>query len=380
MKQILYCPLIALTFTASIAPLTESATLLTHKETGKRVLLIADVHQINKEIEGISKSEKTKTLAQTTLALFHTVKSKQQKELTDFAHAMLANDDKQDGKTLVVSEIGNYNFQNLFKQAPEELETMQVLPHIIANHLGKSATQEELDIQQCISPLDNGNKNCFQVTDKVHFITGDLFRSGTHLNSTRLNMLLHRIYHDIKDHESLSFFKETCPYYSEGITLSMLKQDLRETLPMLEECGIQKINNEQLLAEVNTLPESTLIIDAAIQLQQNNPRKAIELSNAICTYQANKCDCELVGYAQAFEKSRSIKQMIMNAGADHTDFVKARLVKNGFHVAAESDTAHCLDYGESAISSEQFFTITASGLNKLQQTSPHALLPKIFQA
>lgn len=372
-SQLFACVLAVLSCTTYVQPLTESSSLLENKSTGKRVLLLADVHDqsIKEEIIKSFKNE-NKTFSAITFALFDAIKSQQQKELIVFVDTIIADINKQQGQTIIVSEIDNNYFKRLFKKNVSDIQTIWILPYVIINHLSKSAIEEELDIQKFMSPLDVGNKNFFQITDKVHFIAGDYFRSAS------LDDLLRYIYYAAKNDEDLSSLKEKLPAHLTQITIATLKEDLIETSYFFEKFGIKTTNNEQLLVDINTLPESTLIIDAVIQLQQNDLKALMATNEALHQFQCNKCDCELSYYVTAVEVSSPIQQMIINAGAKHIDFIKDRLINNGFQIIEESDTQGCLDF--EAKSSQELVTLTEKALTTLQQKSPHELLPKLFQA
>lgn len=379
MNRILYSLLIAVTFTTNIVPLTESSTLLTHKETGKRVLLLGDVHEGNmkEEIDNASKSEKTKALAQATLALFRTVKSKQRKELTTFAHTMLASDNKQDGQTIVMSEIDTDILKSVCtKDIFQTPQTVYVLPQVLMNHLGtsKAAQEEKFNTEKFMSPLDIGIKSFFQVTHNLHFVAADSFRNNN------LDTLLRMMAHD----KDLSSLKKQLPTHLAHITIGNLRKDLLESHAIFAKFDINNVYTEKLLAIIDeslhagTLSELDLIIDVGIPLQQGNPVKAKALMDDLSEFAARKCDFELSYYITSLENNAEIKHFIINAGADHTDFIKTRLVKNGFHVTEESDTANCLNFEKAP--HEEVLDIISKGLNVLHQKSPHSLLPKLFQA
>lgn len=376
MNRIFYSLLIALTFTTNIVPLTESATLLAQKKTGKRVLLLGDVHDVNLEqfLQKASRSTETQACAQATRDLLHKVKNRQHKELTHFAQIMIADNDKKHTQTLVVSEISPDLIEYFCKKDAAIHETLHLLPHVLMSHVAalKPTQAAQINIEKFMSPLDRGNNNFFQVTDQLHFIAADCVRSSPQ-DSLFSSMA----------HEDLQSLKEQLPAHLDNITIRSLKKDLLEYQPQFAQLGINSEAIENLLVFIDELlrsgsSESELIIDVAIELQKTNPVKENFLHEQAFRFSSKKQDLELLRYAKLFEKKPAIKYLIINAGAQHTDFVKTRLIKSGFVNIEESTTNGCIDFSKTV--PEEFLGMLSRGLNTLQQESPHSLLFKLFQA
>lgn len=372
--------LVVLSYATYMWPLTEKSSLL-ENNTGKRVLLLGDIHCSFTErfLDKACEAEQTKQLACATRSLFDAVKSKQQHDLTCCAKTMLADDNKQGAQTVVVCEM-NKDLLATTCNEYSSVDAMYVLPYVLANHLMKPAStpQDKLAIlKQSMSPFCSLN-NSFQISNKLRVVAADCFRSNPQ------DILLKTI--DATNPEDLPALKQELPEDLSKINIGDLKQDLLDWRPMFKQLSMKGTSTKQLLGALDkelhagSIAESDLLIDQAMKLNKNAPEKARFLSDHLFRFRRNKCNLELLLYVKEFEDDPALKYMIMSAGMGHTDFVQERLENSGYHVVAQVHESRLNDINVEEAASEQSLTELSTALTTLQQKSPHELLPKIFQA
>ena len=381
MKQRLYSLLIALTFTTNIVPLTVNSTLL--EKSGKRVLLLGDVHDQN--IEGTLRrysdelNPTQKILAQAALSTLDNVKRKQKKEFTNFAHTMIGEPHKHSSQTILVAENSVTELKSFYWQTSQALETMDVLPHVLVNHLAQSAptpAEKLTALEQSLTSFGINAKTAFQVNNGIHFVAGNYCRDNN------LDILLEQI----RTEKDLRELKKTLPDNVAQINVGDLKEVLLTWQNLFTGKEIKEVDTATLLifidegVKTNTISNATPVIDLAIQLQENNPAQRQNLSSLLFHSASKKCDLELALHVKSFEKDVSLKYLILNAGAAHTDFIKTRVIKDGYAVVESSGSDVILSNEFKKASRETTLTMLSKMLDQVKKQSPLVMLPKLFQA
>lgn len=374
-------------YTTYVLPLTVNATLLANKNSGKRVLLLGDAHDQN--IDGILRyaAELTptkKTLTQAALSTFYTVKRQQKKTLTKFAQAMLENNNKKSAQTVIISEIDNTQLRALCKNTlgnAFKSETFFVIPQVFMNHLwgSKSTPEDKLDMYEKSIKHFATPDNSLEFNNQLRWVAGDTLRDN---NQTCLLKTINET--SIQDLTSL---KQSLPDHVAAISIGDIKKNILQWRHFFASCGIDDQYNEKALAlldeelQTGKAFESTPIIDLTIQLRNDDPAKAKALYSYLGKLGNNQFDFELsAGYVKAFEDDASLKYLIINAGHEHTDFVKNKLIKDGFYLVETRGSNVSLTPEFKEASPAKALVILSKALDHVKKQSPHKLLPKLFQA
>lgn len=381
MKQSLYSLLLALIFATNTLPLTVNSTLLEHKESGKRVLLLGDAHDQYIELMLGYCETLNPNLVQAVLSTLHTAKIQQKKALTAFAQSMLASSNKKASQAVVISEATNRVLRDLCNNELDstlEAETFYVLPQLFMNAtLGSASKAQERAAIFANSLQSFGVDNNSLVFDnQFRWVAGDTLRD------TNQDLLLHLI----KEAEDLASFKASLPAHIAGISVGEVQQDIQQYLPLFAQLDIDDSDATAALRLIDEMlktgnvSDNTPIIDLTLQLQESDPAKAQALHSYVHRFSGHKFDLELLLYAKVFADDPALKYLIINVGFEHANFVKSKLLQDGYTVEETSDMNVFSTDAFKQASLEQALSIIAEAVTQAKDQSPLTLLPKLFQA
>ncbi|MBS1986732.1 hypothetical protein JST99_02265 [Candidatus Dependentiae bacterium] len=382
MNRMLYSLLLTLTFATSTLPLTVNSTLFEHKESGKRILLLGDAHDQYIELMlGYCETLNPK-LVQAVLSTLHTAKIQQKKALTAFAQSMLASSNKKASQTVVISEATNRALRDLCNNELDstlEAETFYVLPQLFMNATLGSASKAQERAAIFANSLQSfgADNNSLVFDNQFRWVAGDTLRD------TNQCLLLHLIKEVMA--EDLTSFKASLPAHIAGISIGDVQQDIQLYLPLFAQLDVDDSDATAALRLIDetlktgNVSGNTPIIDLTLQLQESDPAKAQALHSYLHRFSAHKFDLELLLYAKVFADDSALKYLIINGGFEHANFVKSKLLQDGYTVVETSGMNVFEADAFKQASPEQALPIISEAITQAKDQSPLALLPKLFQ-
>ncbi len=383
MKQSLYSLLLALIFATNTLPLTVNSTLLEHKKSGKRVLLLGDAHDYC--IEMLFRFAVTipahQQFTHSTRATFDAIKRQQGKAFASFAARMFVDNNKQYSGSMMISEISTRTCKNFISSSnSKSLETMYMLPHLCMEHIAQSGSTEEekcMLIEQAMKQAQSKNfgKNAFQLPNEMILIASNCWRDNSLtwlLQSFRLT-------------EDLVSLKKTVRPDIAAITIDDLKKFLMTWQKLFAKMQHKETITAQFLTFIENaiqaghISEATTLIDAAITSRQDKVVQEVFYELALKLLK-NICDVELLHSIRSFEKNNRCTYLILNAGMKHTKHIRNCLMKDGYHIVEQRGNHALPSTKIELISCDQMLTLFSQTFNELEKESPLALLPKLFQA
>ena len=377
MKKIIYSLLLTLTFTTNIVPLTVNSTLLANKNTGKRILLLGEMHT----------SYAKQTLSDTEKIVYNTIEQNQKKDFSKLAHTLLTLNQQKGAQTVVISET---NLKDLGRHFEEELglvetqdhddETIHVMPRLfLKTLLAPAATVDEKNalFSSSVKPFNDTPAASFVFNNQMRWIVGDTWRKE------KDNFLSFTVYKHWKNILESLKNKEEMPTELTELSIANVKEYIGLWHDEFVKKNIHDLYAKQITATIDkTLKTGNLSVSdhiATVHEYLRNHRKILAsdaLNNNFINFISLKTDLELQGYVKEFEKDPTLKYLIMNFGDIHTQHIKNMLRKGGYTITAHNGYTVCSEPTTEKDIKKQ----TLKALNALKKHPNLVRADKLFQS